>query len=799
MRLTTLAIAAPLALAAPALAVSLSSAVEAAGREVAAPMQLLPLSVVETAPAQSGPASIFRRLFARKPAPATATPAAPEPATTGATGPAPVPVTGTPMLPGFDTGSPEAAPSAPPTAEPSPKRARVATARLPRPRPDAPEARPRAIFASLYTGDTEAAPSAPIKAMKPEAPAAADVAALPADPSAEPASPEPIAAEPISPERMAPEAGHAPQHDAPAADAAPVDMAPATDTAAETPSEGTHAAPAAEQAAPEAVQAPESAASEPSAPEPAPHEAAHASEPVAPAAEAQATDAAPADAPQADASPAEAHAPDAHATDMAAEPPAHAPEPAAAAEPAPAAPDAAAHGEAAAHAPDPAADSPAATDHAESAPHAAEPAPAPESSPAHAEASPAHGEAAPGVIAEPDAAAAAPAHVEAPHAEHADGAAEVRPMRSMDEVGTPPYELVLQLQEVQDAIARGSKEAFLAQRPLLVRIEREFELAPAGVWQDSRNAAALVTYVLSGGKPMLLRKLLAQDPPPAIDEGLMRGALAYVEGRVDEASTILLSIDARSLPPSMAGQAAIAQAALVVGTDPQRAEGYLAIARLLSPGTLAEEAALRREIVVAAELQNTDHFENLARQYMDRYRHSVYAGNFRQRFAAALTRMKLLDDPSQFPRLDDILAELEPEARRELYVIVARAAVVQGKTKAAQFAAERAIALAEPGSPDLARATLYRAAAMLVEPDGLEPTRAALKTVDRAVLEPSDQDLYDVVATTADLIRTASDPMVMAKETADVTMPETEINALPSIKSAEAALKVADALLEQAK
>lgn len=220
-----------------------------------------------------------------------------------------------------------------------------------------------------------------------------------------------------------------------------------------------------------------------------------------------------------------------------------------------------------------------------------------------------------------------------------------------------PFQLVRTLQAMQDDMAGGSAAALAGQRALLQRMEEEFADADPLVWQDRRNSRALVAYTLGGGRPVTLRRLLASATPPDGDEALMRGALAFVEGDEATARRYLTDIDPRSLPASLGGQLALAQAALLVGQNPQGALLLLDTARLLAPGTLVEEAALRRQIFVASELDDLARFETLSGQYLRRFRRSVYAGNFRRRFAAALSRMKFLDDPAQFwRRVNDVVA-----------------------------------------------------------------------------------------------------------------------------------------------
>ncbi len=179
----------------------------------------------------------------------------------------------------------------------------------------------------------------------------------------------------------------------------------------------------------------------------------------------------------------------------------------------------------------------------------------------------------------------------------------------------------------------------------------------------------------------------------------------------------------------------------------------LDLARLLSPGTLVEEGALRRQIFVVAQGGDAARFEALSIQYLRRFRRSVYAGNFRQRFAAALTRLDFGSDGAREAQLARMLDEIEPEGRRDLYLLVARAGLDQGRRGTALFAAERAAGLAEPDSAAAAQARLYRAAALVVIDGRLDESVEALRSIDRAQLGEADRRLLDEALSAASQIR----------------------------------------------
>jgi chemotaxis protein MotC len=361
-----------------------------------------------------------------------------------------------------------------------------------------------------------------------------------------------------------------------------------------------------------------------------------------------------------------------------------------------------------------------------------------------------------------------------------------------------PYELVRTLQSLQDQMAAGSTDALAAQRVLRVEIDRQFAAADPKVWQDHRNAEASVTYVLSGGTPTILARLAKLDPKPAVDPQLVAGVLAYVEGDQETAGRALSGISLADLPPSMSGQVALAQSALAVRADPQRAMRLLSMARLMAPGTLVEEAALRRQIYVADQLKATKDVESLARQYLDRFRHSVYAGNFRARFAAAISHMDFVDKEAEFPRLDDMLAMVEPDSRCQLYLTVALASVVKGRVTAGRLAAERALALADPDSASAARARLYHAAALVADAKSLDAALSDFGAIDSHLLTASDQSLYRVVDLTLQGVRSGTEVASLPlQQVASLDKGDTEAGKpTPIMDKAQEALKAADAMLK---
>jgi chemotaxis protein MotC len=267
---------------------------------------------------------------------------------------------------------------------------------------------------------------------------------------------------------------------------------------------------------------------------------------------------------------------------------------------------------------------------------------------------------------------------------------------------------------------------------------------------------AAVSFVLSGGNPGILRKLLelGSSAISENDRPLIEGALAYVEGREEAAQSSLSSLDPQSLPPTLGAQLALVQSALLVRKDANKSDELLDFVRLQAPGTLLEEAALRRQVFVASQTNNIEKFQSLAVEYLRRYRHSVYAGNFRQRLASALTRIDFGKEASRFEDIVTMMEELEPEARRELYLLAARSSIEQGFTTSARLLADKAHELTGSDKVSTARARLYRSASMITSPQAINSAVDDLRSLDRSILAAGDLTLLDSALSMAGQIRT---------------------------------------------
>jgi len=361
-----------------------------------------------------------------------------------------------------------------------------------------------------------------------------------------------------------------------------------------------------------------------------------------------------------------------------------------------------------------------------------------------------------------------------------------------------PVEIVRSLYALQDQVVLGSRAAHAALPTLSGEIADRLLQADPDVWKDAKNAAAVVTYMLSGGQPRVARKILEIDNCPASEKKLLEGALAYVEGRSAKALQILGSYDPKAFPGPLGAHLALVQAQLFAKTDARKSIQLLDIARVLAPGTLVEEAALRREIFLFDEMNNIDRFVTLSSQYERRFHASVYADNFRQRLATALVHLGLTSDLETLARLEKFLNELEPGEQLKLYLVLARAALVEGKPAVARYAAERAEEKSKGKSSEAMRAKLYNAVASILTHD-YDSGVAALESVDRAQLSKSDAELKDAASAIAlEIHKWPADAAKLAESVKQDSAPDARMTASAAvIDLAQKSLAATDALLKE--
>jgi chemotaxis protein MotC len=302
------------------------------------------------------------------------------------------------------------------------------------------------------------------------------------------------------------------------------------------------------------------------------------------------------------------------------------------------------------------------------------------------------------------------------------------------------FQMVRALQELQTGMAFGKIKLREDQVQVVSDIGRQMATADVGIWRDVRNRRAGIIWLLSGGSPQIMRRALTGEPWAEPELQIALGSLAFVEGRAAQARDILLTLDSRHLDPALGGQISLVQAALVLPESLDKAIHYLALARLIAPGTLVEETALRRQISLVGDTTDAASFAALSRQYMRRFARSLYAEDFRHAFATTFTRIGISAKSEQVEQLAPILDGFDADERCRLAILIARASLIEGAWISAITFAGRVMQPPVADSCDVPRARLYSSAARIFEPDA-GANSLALEKLDPDRLSEEDQAL----------------------------------------------------------
>lgn len=309
-----------------------------------------------------------------------------------------------------------------------------------------------------------------------------------------------------------------------------------------------------------------------------------------------------------------------------------------------------------------------------------------------------------------------------------------------------PYQFVRSLQLIQDRIAAGDQAAMPMQAKLLELVDARLRDAGADDFKDARNFRALLVYGMSGGNPVTVEAAISRLKLDGPDLAIAKGVINYLNGRPAGAIAALNPVDPMQLPADLGAFVALVKGSLLATDEPAKALGLLDDARLLSPGTLVEEAALRRSIGIAATQGDAARFALASTQYVARYLYSPYASQFADAFVSGVVALHMA---ISLDKLADITAMMDPEREKVIYLRIARRAAIDGLTDLSAFASARA----ETGrngvdNKDDPRALLY-ASLSTVTSDAVDDVRAKLGAIDRDKLSEGDRALLDAVRTIA--------------------------------------------------
>ncbi|MGP4702181.1 chemotaxis protein [Agrobacterium cavarae] len=356
----------------------------------------------------------------------------------------------------------------------------------------------------------------------------------------------------------------------------------------------------------------------------------------------------------------------------------------------------------------------------------------------------------------------------------------------------PPAKILRSLQFVQDSVVMGDHSARDMQKFLLSAFDTTLRTSDMSVFSDTKNADAALIYIMSGGNPATLNYLVAKDVQGYFDSRVVNVLQKYLSGRGGLVDKVVSDLIPEYRNNRLGPYLMLIAGNIAYTKDPAAALPFFDDARLSAPGTIIEEAALRRSIMATMQLKQPEKGMVYARKYAVRFLHSPYASQFADLFVSLA-----IDSfgPVTTKDIGEIAELMDAERAQEIYLRIARQASLQGKMELAQFAAEKANGIAED-TGDTTREPLSKLYSGLSDISGQDVLAAQekLASIPESELSPRDLALRDAAKTIAEQIM--QPPSLAAATTVSSSSgPATEGSRapVPAGKTEEAASQAADA------
>ncbi|WHA40824.1 chemotaxis protein [Agrobacterium larrymoorei] len=314
----------------------------------------------------------------------------------------------------------------------------------------------------------------------------------------------------------------------------------------------------------------------------------------------------------------------------------------------------------------------------------------------------------------------------------------------------PPSKILRSLQFVQDSVVMGDHAARDMQKYLLETFDTTLRTSDPSIFSDSKNADAALAYIMSGGNPATLDYLVARDVQGYFDSRVINVLQKYFTGRGGQVEKVVADLIPEYQKNRLGPYLMLIAGNIAINRDPVASLAFFDDARLTAPGTIIEEAALRRSI--AAAMQAKQHEKGLIyiRKYAVRFLHSPYA----PQFADLLVSFTIENyGPVTTQDVEEIAELMDAERAGEVYLRIARQASLRGQVPLAQFATEKANALADKTGNKTREALskLYSGLAN-VSSDAVQSASEALESIPADELSPRDLALRDAAKAIAEQI-----------------------------------------------
>ncbi|MEP3199759.1 MAG: hypothetical protein ABJO57_17920 [Lentilitoribacter sp.] len=313
----------------------------------------------------------------------------------------------------------------------------------------------------------------------------------------------------------------------------------------------------------------------------------------------------------------------------------------------------------------------------------------------------------------------------------------------------PLYTLVRSLQYVQDTVVSGDFSAMEMQRFLLEQVDRKLREAQPEDFDDPRNVDAALIYAMSGGNPKTLDLVVAQDKYGYFDEEITSIMRAYLNGLIPTTKKPIEEIVDDYLNTAIGPYVALIAANVKAAAKDLKAVELFDLARLVAPGSLIEEAALRRSILISINHSKFDKALSLAHIYARRFNKSPYNVQFSQLIIEMIVQN--LDNIDEV-LVDEVISYLPVTQQKAIYLRISRTGVVNGNDVMAVKANEKAhLFKGERNAYYKMMANLYASINELPKGE-TKKLLDDITNIKRRSLSPIDRPLHDAAMLLAEQI-----------------------------------------------
>jgi chemotaxis protein MotC len=318
-----------------------------------------------------------------------------------------------------------------------------------------------------------------------------------------------------------------------------------------------------------------------------------------------------------------------------------------------------------------------------------------------------------------------------------------------------PYRMLRSLQFVQDTVVRGDHSAAEMQRFMLGTIDERLRTADPKIYQDPRNVDAALIYAMSGGNPATLEFLVSRDIEGNFDNRVSDALRKYLTGKGTLIANTLGDVATEYKNAKIGPYLALVAGNVTLTKDPAAALKFYDWARLTAPGTIVEEAALRRSLAVAVDAKIVERASLYANGYARRFLYSPYASQFADLFVRFVVEHFDVLKPED---IDATLGYMDIDRRREVYLRIAREAAIAGRKQLATMASDQAKLLSgsEEGADALAK--LY-GSLVGIPTENVDDAMAVLKNIPDEALSPRDRALRQAAETIAKEVLRKPEPV----------------------------------------